>query len=40
MSETNGMRLLQGYIKYRDANGVTKTGRVATVKRMFLFTSC
>ena len=27
-SESNGLRLLQAYIHYRDANGVTKIGRV------------
>jgi len=28
-SETKGSRLLQGYLTYRDAKGVTRTGRVA-----------
>ena len=28
ISETKGSRLLQAYMKYRDANGVTKVGRV------------
>ena len=28
-SETKGTRLLQGYLRYRDANGVVKRGRVA-----------